>query len=413
MKSHATQPSTLALAAAIVCLVAATAGEARADEAARGRAAIARFGCVRCHEVPGFVADVRTGCTACHQDLVSRTEATLARRRSVTHFVEVPSLASAALRLRSEWMIDYLVDPHDVRPHLEESMPRLPVSRAEARAIVAYLGRAVPRPTPARRTPTTAPAPDPAHVARGRRVFAENGCTTCHTFGNVDFGTGATEELYRLMRPQALLAPNLRLAKERLDPATMLAWITDPTSVDPTARMPRPSLSAEDAVAVRDFLIFGEAGAPVAAPRAPTAPDLSPLGRPVRFAEVRRVFARSCVHCHAKTSSGAAAGLGFSASALDLSTWQGVRAGTQLPGGTRRSVLDAPRAGTPLLVARLLRRHEEAARDVAGPYRDTMTSGVAPAARADVAVGMPLGLPPVSAEDVRLVATWIAQGAPR
>lgn len=402
--------ASLCLASLLVALVAATAGDARADEVARGRAAITRFGCVRCHEVPGFSADARTGCTACHQDLVNRTEATLARRRNVTHFVEVPSLGSAASRLRSEWMIEYLLDPQDVRPHLEESMPRLPISRADARAIVAYLGRSVPRPAPAS---APAPAPDPARAARGRRVFADSGCATCHTFGNVDFGTGATEELYRLMRGQALLAPNLRLARERLDPATMLAWITDPTSVDPAARMPRPSLSAQDALAVRDFLIFGEAGPPVAAPSPPAARDLAPLGRPVRFAEVRRVFARSCVHCHAKTSDGAAAGLGFSASALDLSSWQGVRAGTRLPDGTRRSVLAAPRGSTPLLVGRLLRRHEEAARDVAGPFRDSMTSGVLPAARADVGVGMPLGLPPVSAEDVRLIATWVAQGAPR
>jgi len=410
MKTHSARPFPVA-ALCFASLVAVPL-EARADEATQGRAAIARFGCVRCHEVPGISADVRSGCTACHQDLAKRTVATLARRRNVTHFVEVPSLASAALRLRPEWMVGYLQDPHDVRPHLDESMPRLPVSAAEARAIVAYLERTVARPAPARRA-SAAPAPDPARAARGRRVFADAGCPSCHTFGNVDFETGATVEFYLGMRSEALLAPNLRFARERLDPATMLAWITDPTSVDPTARMPRPTLSAEDAVAVRDFLIFGEAGAPAAAPPVPAVADLAPLGRPVRFAEVRRIFARSCVHCHAKTSSGAAAGLGFAASALDLGTWQGVRAGTRLPDGTRRSVLEAPRGGTPRLLARLLRRHEEAARDVAGPYRDAMTASVAPASNAAAPVGMPLGLPPVPAEDVRLVATWIAQGALR
>lgn len=405
-RSHA----PLALAALVLAGLALPAGAVQADEVARGRAAIARFGCPRCHEVPGFVADARTGCTACHQELVNRPAKTLARRRPVTHFVEVPSLGAAARRLRPSWIVAYLQDPQDLRPHLDESMPRLPVSEPDARAIVAYLEQAVPHaPRP---TAPTAPAPDPARVAHGREVFAASGCPTCHTFGNVDFETGATLELYRAMRSQALLAPNLRFARERLDPATLLAWITDPTSVDPATRMPRFALSAADALAVRDFLLLGEAGAPVAAAAPPALAELTPLGRPVRFGDVRRIFSRSCVHCHAKTSGGAAAGLGFAPIALDLSSWQGVHAGTALPDGTRRSVLEAPAGGTPLLLARLLRRHEEAARDDAGPYADTMTAAVPPAA-AEAPVGMPLGLPPVPAEDLRLVATWLAQGAPR
>ena len=404
--THTSIAATFALAASLL----AAPATAEADEVSRGRAAIARFGCVRCHEVPGLSADPATGCTACHLDLAKRPARSLARRRPITHFVEVPSLASATRRLRADWMIGYLADPHDVRPHLEESMPRLPVTPADARAIVAYLEAQAPHPQPS--AAVAGPAPDPARAAHGREVFALAGCPTCHTFGNVDFETGATEELYRAMRSQALLAPNLRFARERLEPATLLAWITDPASVDPATRMPRPELSPDDALAVRDFLLFGEAGAPVAPPPPPAVAELSPLGRPVRFGEVRRIFARSCVHCHAKTTGGAAAGLGFAPVALSLSTYEGVLAGTLLPDGTRRSVLEAPPGATPLLLARLLRRHDEAARDDAGPYHDAMTAA-APPAPPNAPVGMPLGLPPVPVEDLRIIATWIAQGAPR
>jgi len=405
-----TARTTIVAALALTASFLAGPTAARADDVARGRAAIARFGCVRCHAVPGFSADIATGCTACHLDLAKRPARSVARRRPITHFVQVPSLVSATRRLRPEWMVGYLADPHDVRPHLEESMPRLPVSAADARAIVAYLEASAP--TAHSVVATHAPAPNPARAAHGREVFAQAGCPSCHTFGNVDFETGATEEFYRAMRSEALLAPNLRFARERLDPATLLAWITDPSSVDPDTRMPRPTLSPDDALAVRDFLLFGEAGAPAPPPAPPTMADLASLGRPVRFGEVRRIFARSCVHCHAKTSGSAAAGLGFAPVALTLSTYEGVQAGTLLPDGTRRSVLEAPPGGTPLLLARLLRRHDEAARDDAGPYHDAMTAAVPPAP-ANAPVGMPLGLPPVPVDDLRVIATWIAQGAPR
>lgn len=399
-------PVTVALALAWCVTLAPRA--AAADDVADGRAAIERFGCVRCHEVPGFRADERTACVACHQALARRPARTLARRRPITHFVDVPSLETAARRVRPEWLTSFLTDPFDVRPHLEESMPRLPISATDARAIVAYLASTAPRSA----RPHSGPAPDPGRAAHGREVFVQAGCPTCHTFGNVEFDCGATDELYRAMHAQNAFAPNLRLARERLEPATMLAWIMDPTSVDPAARMPRPELSPADALAVRDFLLFGEAGAPVVPEPPPAIADLSPLGRPVRFAEVRRIFGRSCVHCHAKTSDNAARGLGFAPVALDLSSWEGVQAGTVLPDGTRRSVLVPQAGGAPILLARLLRRHDEAVRDDTGPNRDTMTSAVSPAP-ANAPVGMPLGLPPVAQDDLRVIATWIAQGARR
>lgn len=144
------------------------------------------------------------------------------------------------------------------------------------------------------------------------------------------------------------------------------------------------------------------------APTAPTANDLRPLSRDVSFAEVRRVFDRSCIHCHAHTDGRAASAFGFAPASLDLSSLEGVRAGVLLPDGSRRSILDDDASGTPPLVARLLARHAEAARDVIAPRADPMT----PVGRAPptAAPGMPLGLPPVR-EDIELVATWIAQGA--
>ena len=59
--------------------------------------------------------------------------------------------------------------------------------------------------------------------------------------------------------------------------------------------------------------------------------------------------------------------------------------------GERRSLFEPLADGTPRLVAALLARHDE--------------SGLTPR-------GMPLGLPPLSAEDIQLVESWVAQGKP-
>lgn len=403
--------SLLLCIVALVCLVVVCwPGPARADVVNEGRDAIAALGCAQCHAIPGF--DPRVGCAGCHRSLAHRIRVGIRRIGGASHFVRVPDLSRVTLRLRRDWLERYVQDPYDARPHLEESMPRLPVSADQARAIVAYLSRMAPAaPGVTHRRPAT--SIDPARVDRGRRVFAAAGCPSCHVFGNVDFGVGATERMYRGMRAQALLAPNLRFVRERMDPATVLQWILDPRSIDPSTTMPRPELTIADAVALRDFLLLGEAGAAVAALRSPVLAELTTLPRPVGFATVRRIFARSCIHCHAHaTAVGTSASLGFAPMALDLSTWEGARAGAFRPwSGGRRSVLVPTDGGPPPLLARLLRRHDEARRDLVPVFGDHLLPGLR--ARADDApVGMPLGLPPLPIDDLRLIATWIAQGAP-
>ncbi len=70
---------------------------------------------------------------------------------------------------------------------------------------------------------------------------------------------------------------------------------------------------------------------------------------------------------------------------------------------------DYPQSGMPSLVRRLMQRHDEARRDITTPRHDPLTPVVRP--RPDGVVGMPLGLPPMDGGDIRIIATWIAQGA--
>ena len=75
---------------------------------------------------------------------------------------------------------------------------------------------------------------------------------------------------------------------------------------------------------------------------------------------------------------------------------QGIASGALDEHGERRSVFAKLPDGTPRLVAHLVARHVEEA-----------------GGRVDGVRGMPLGLPPLSFEDIQLVESWIAQGRPR
>ncbi len=382
---------------------------ARAQDADAGRAAIERYGCTSCHEVPGLGQRTETSCVGCHQEVARRPRSGFGARPHVEHYLRAPSLEHVTSRLSRDYLVRFLVDPHDVRPRLEETMPRLPVTERDARDIVAYLERVAPaRPAVAR-----SPAPDPSRVAEGAEAFRNAGCAACHSFGNFDPGFEVPAETVRALGEQARHAPNLRFVRERMHPDVALAWIRDPRAVDPHTLMDRPGVTAEQALAIRDFLYLASPGAPAPVPDVPRAASLRPLDRAVGWADVRRIFGRSCIHCHAHADDGSSAGaLGFEPVALDLSTYEGVLAGVRAPDGSRRSVLEPAEDGTPPLLARLLRRHAEAGRDVVPHRRDTLIRAVRPHADTGPA-GMPLGLPPVPEPDLRVLATWIARGAPR
>jgi len=141
----------------------------------------------------------------------------------------------------------------------------------------------------------------------------------------------------------------------------------------------------------------------------PSAPleRLPLLDRPVGFDEVsNRIFKKSCIHCHADPDPkggdpgpGNVGGLGFAPRGIRLTSYAGFELGYVGKGGARRSLVakepSLEKWGGSRLVAALVARHEE-------------TSG----RPLDEVRGMPLGLPALSAEDIQLVESWVAQGAP-
>ena len=54
------------------------------------------------------------------------------------------------------------------------------------------------------------------------------------------------------------LAPDLRFARERLEPASIARWLLDPSKMKHDAAMPNLGLAVDDARDLAAFLSFGE-----------------------------------------------------------------------------------------------------------------------------------------------------------
>ena len=116
-----------------------------------------------------------------------------------------------------------------------------------------------------------------------------------------------------------------------------------------------------------------------------------------------RVFRRTCWHCHSTPEfamgdggPGNTGGFGFKGRGLNVASYTDIAAGSLDDAGERRSIFLPISDGMPRLIAHLLARHAE------------LTGQPVPGVR-----GMPLGLPPLTLEQINLVDSWIAQGRPR
>ncbi|WP_438024919.1 c-type cytochrome [Sorangium sp. So ce233] len=397
----ATPPAEDGGAAAAIAVAPAALAAAPAGDPERGQRLVAEYQCNRCHDGTGQAPAPRDAhCVQCHQDIAAgRFQAPAAAMKrwneNLVLLRDVPSLAAAGDRLRRDWIRGFLLEPHDLRPRLHATMPRLALGPEQASDIAAYLTR------DRRERPMA--SLEGASAARGRELYEAKGCGTCHAFTGA---TGVTavapvKAMEKETRAAVALAPDLRVARDRIEPADLVAWVLDPGAIKPGTPMPQVPMSPAEARDIAAFVMT----APLA-PRAPaSAPERLPLlSRRVTYDEVdRRVFRVTCRHCHSEPDyalgdggPGNTGGFGFKARGLNLATYEGIAAGYVDDQGERRSVFARGPGGVPRLLAALLSRQaEEAGR-------------VDPAVR-----GMPLGLPALGAEEIQLVESWIAQGRPQ
>lgn len=406
----ATVAAMLAVSAFAPKTAAGKPAAAGAKTLAHGKALVEKLQCSRCHAVAGVdvaAAPRAVSCSGCHAWISATKYDSVEFERqherfpywdryveNVESFLAVPDIGAAS-RLNEEWIARYIRDPYEVRPGQYERMVRAPVTDEESRAIAAFLV--------ASRRPLTGVAAaaaaipvsaKPAHIAEGAALVAKLQCGRCHAIGAAD-------------RDATTGAPDLAHTRDRMAPADVAAFIANPNAFGPSdaggrLSMPDFALTAEEAARLRDYVM----SFPIAPELAVAVPaDLELLARPVAWEEVRaKVFGEICVHCHMTASknegeggAGNTGGLGFAGKGLDLESWEGVAASTVL--APRAHGEEAP------IIARLRIRAVEHARELAGPH-----TGNAPAK--DATRGMPMALPALSPEDMQLVRSWVAQGAP-
>lgn len=369
-----------------------------AGSAERGKQLVAEFECHRCHEGTGLAAPkLDQDCVRCHEQIATdkfkASPAKLAKwKPHVMPYRDVPSLSSMAGRLRPAWVMDYLLHPHDLRPNLTQTMPRLKLSAEQARDIATYLTSGATAPATAAQVTA-----DEARIAHGKQLMSERGCVACHQMSGSGLPLPAKPE--QAIRTLGL-APDLRFARQRSEPSAILRWLLDPAQVKHDSAMPNLGLRPEDARDLAAFVSFAEL-APAPAKASPARLPL--LARKVGFDEVNeRVFAVTCRHCHTNPDiadgdggPGNTGGFGFKPRKIDFSSYQGIQSGGIDAAGQRVSLFEKLSDGTPRLVAALLAR----AREDAGVVSDEVR-------------GMPLGLPALSSEQIQLVESWVDQGRP-
>jgi mono/diheme cytochrome c family protein len=228
----------------------AQAGRAgRRDALVAGRAVVRRRNCVACHEIERDGGDYKT--------LVS--EPTLAP----------PLLTPEGAKVQPDWLYAFLRGPITIRPWLEVRMPTFGLDDPHLNEVIRYFGAISNTIGPFR---THEPVRASNLQATGRELFELLRCQQCHVLGAIPKD-----------QPTANLAPDLRMATDRLQPDWILDWLRAPLAIQPGTRMPQfwpdfpkspfPHLNGDAALqiqAVRDHLLTFRGGpSPRRGPAAP------------------------------------------------------------------------------------------------------------------------------------------------
>lgn len=180
----------------------------RVAQVVEGRRLMHQYNCIGCHEIEqrgGFV------------------------RR---YYQENPGLAPPVLngegeKVQSNWLFGFLKEPTPLRPWLRVRMPTFGVSDQEANLLVSYFNGLSKVEIPYvyfddRKVPRT-------HLEAARILFSKDyfDCLSCHQQGEK-----------KPEGPPEGWAPDLTLARNRLNPTWIIKWLQDPQKVQPGTKMP-------------------------------------------------------------------------------------------------------------------------------------------------------------------------------
>lgn len=212
---------------------------ARNDALREGRNLVRRRNCIGCHEIEADGGDY-------------------------VALVDDPSLAPPMLtpegaKVKPDWLYAFLQGPIPIRPWLDVRMPTFHLEDAHWNGVIDYFG-AISDTVGEFRTHETLSA---AAVPReGEELFELLRCQQCHVLDTIPAD-----------QPTDNLAPDLRMARERLQPDWIVDWLRAPLEIQPGTRMPMfwtdfpaspyPQLDNDgprQLEAIRDYMLTFEGG---------------------------------------------------------------------------------------------------------------------------------------------------------
>jgi mono/diheme cytochrome c family protein len=176
---------------------------ARRDFIVQGRALVSRRNCVGCHIIEGNGGDF----------LKLVAEPTLGP----------PMLTPEGARVQHDWLYAFLKGPISIRPWISVRMPTFGLDDQNLNSVISYFGAVSNKMGAFRTAEVRTVASDDA----GKQLFELLKCQQCHVLGAIPKD-----------QPTSNLAPDLRMAIERLQPDWILEWLKNPATILPGTRMP-------------------------------------------------------------------------------------------------------------------------------------------------------------------------------
>jgi mono/diheme cytochrome c family protein len=181
---------------------------ARYDYQVNGRTLVHRRNCVGCHVIEGDGGDF--------VNVVPNKDASLAP----------PLLTPEGARVQPDWLYAFLRGPITIRPWLAVRMPTFGLDDQNLNGVINYFG-AVSNKLGSFQTHEVVTAASVSNGAAGKELFELLKCQQCHVLGTIPKD-----------QPTSNLAPDLRMAPERLNPEWITDWLKRPSDIVPGTRMP-------------------------------------------------------------------------------------------------------------------------------------------------------------------------------
>ena len=178
---------------------------ARADFLGAGRTLVRRRNCVGCHVIEGDGGDF--------VKLVADSS------------LGPPMLTPEGARVQPDWLYAFIRGPITIRPWLDVRMPTFGLDDPSLNAVIRYFGAVSNTIGPFQTHEIVRTANEDA---TGKALFEKLKCQQCHVLGAIPKD-----------QPTANLAPDLRMAPDRLNPDWILQWLKNPAAILPGTRMPQ------------------------------------------------------------------------------------------------------------------------------------------------------------------------------